>query len=961
MTDENFKTCIQFTYSHLKYHRFLSVNSHEIKREVDGICEKLRFSNFHDTEKKFKRLVEETVTHELAVNHYEKDVIYGIISLLTTLAYDPINNLKSKLLKGQDVIVSKPASVKVPPKTSDMFINSLLKDNFKLQRNEADSDLSEWTDSDDEDCDEKSLSDESEDEKQVSPLKACITGSLKPPEKPSVFKTVTVADPEKWLTENIQNSWWNDECTSISVTSSHPAANFCKLWQKHLSDKSLGFIKPRPVSLIPEYCLLREIFWMFSNPVSCKFFIVGEDEISLRPDVSMPSTMPESLNIFLSDFLRNLNLMQRLKVACIKSYQLATLSHTIQTYFNVVQSKLDQIIEFMLEEEETVKSQKESYTIVKLHNKLRPHAKMLEMLWNIHSTSVLDNDKYPPHICSCYLLASLNNHVQSSCKKEKKNLAIVLLMTCLRPFFEIFEIWWTEARLDDLKHEFLMEKNAENEFEQRLLAKSKEKSFYLNDAISKTITDDSIIALMMNYSLKACFTLDIISQLDRVHEMRQTVNDSTPIYDEFLNRINEEIQKFAQPKQTVLESKTCEPEVKTNSKLLNNQSLVNDIKSGMLANGDELLLLAFQSTFDRLTQTPFKTSETPQLDLYDVLNDASDFILLPLERSIDRIIHDLLLKKIAVAERFVMNIYFNEFNVQQNLKEIRKVFFLESNELTNFFCQKLFPQMDAGESLWANPYLLTVALNDVISMNYQNTSTLFSVEVKRNFKPSMLEAVDDLTLHFNVNKNLVNVFTPSSIKKYNEGKLSRFQFSFEAKFKVSSIAFRFLLKIKWGQRILNCLLYPNFFKHRAPYAKMQMIDLVIKRLSLTRFAMQHSINSLHNHLMVMLQGLSHQLDVKVSKAQNLSELICYHESFVDAFHGKCFLGADSSNTFGIIIEMLKLTKVLKDEWRNVTAFAALDESGCIETISLGDLNNNTLEIEKAFGVCEYQLKVLLDI
>lgn len=140
-----------------------------------------------------------------------------------------------------------------------------------------------------------------------------------------------------------------------------------------------------------------------------------------------------------------------------------------------------------------------------------------------------------------------------------------------------------------------------------------------------------------------------------------------------------------------------------------------------------------------------------------------------------------------------------------------------------------------------------------------------------------------------------------------------------------------------------------------------MIDLVIKRLSLTRFGMQHSINSLHNHLMVTLQSLSLQLDAKVRKARNISELISLHESFVGVFYDKSFLGESSKLFYGINIEMLKLAKVLKDEWRNVTAFAALDDVGSIDTISLEDLNTNTIEIEKAFGACEFQLKVLLDV
>jgi hypothetical protein len=178
---------------------------------------------------------------------------------------------------------------------------------------------------------------------------------------------------------------------------------------------------------------------------------------------------------------------------------------------------------------------------------------------------------------------------------------------------------------------------------------------------------------------------------------------------------------------------------------------------------------------------------------------------------------------------------------------------------------------------------------------------------------------------------------------------------------LSSPVFRFLLKIKYAQQILNKLRFPNFFKHRSPYSKLQLMDLVIKRLALTRFAMLHTINSLHNSLMVMLKSLSLQLDSKVAKCRNISQLIACHEAFVEAFHAKSLLGPETANVTGIILETLKLAKVLKEEWTTVTAFAALDDAGSVESISLQDLDNNAMEIEKNFGVCEYQLKVLLDL
>lgn len=712
-------------------------------------------------------MVEECITHDLAVNHYEKDVMFSVLNLLTNLAYDPINNLKEKLLSGQEIITFKPIPARGPTLASDTFISSLLKDNFKLQRHDTDSDLSEWTDSEDEGVDEEQR-ELTDDKNETSPANFKIASSLSPPKRPVVIKTVKIENSAKWLLKNIQHSWWSEGITSVDITSSHPTANFCTLWQKHLCDKSLGFIKPRPLSLITEYCLLREIFWMFHNPVDCKFFKINENEIILQPNVTLPSTMPESLHNFLADILRSINLMWNLKSQCRKADQSSTVTHTMETYFNAIRKILDDIQEFILEEEATVKEQQVTYTVLILHNKLRPHAKMLEMLWSIHSNSTLSEDKFPPHVCATHLLASLNNHVKTSCSKEKKNLAIKLLISCLGTYLEIFEIWWTEARLDDLKQEFLMERVKENDFDMiqpRLLVKCKDKSFYLNDSVSKTIRKDSIIEAMLRYSKKAGFTMNIISKLDRIHEMRQIVNDSASLYVEFVKRIREEIKKFSQIK--AVENEKIEPK-QVDKKLQRNRKLVEDIKSGMLANDEHLLLLSFESTFNQLTKDNSKCQEAEEEDLYKVLNKATEFLLLPLERSIQQILNELLDKKISIAERFVMNIYLHEYQVDHHLQEIRKVFFIESHELTTFFCLKLFPQMDADESAWANPYLLTVALNDAINSRQQG-SLMFSVEVGMGLHRSVLDSVDDIALYYNVNKSLEIVFTPQVMKKYNEG------------------------------------------------------------------------------------------------------------------------------------------------------------------------------------------------
>lgn len=168
------------------------------------------------------------------------------------------------------------------------------------------------------------------------------------------------------------------------------------------------------------------------------------------------------------------------------------------------------------------------------------------------------------------------------------------------------------------------------------------------------------------------------------------------------------------------------------------------------------------------------------------------------------------------------------------------------------------------------------------------------------------------------------------------------------------------MKIKYSQIILNNLRFPDFFKNRLPYASYQLIDIVIKRLSITRFGILQKINYLYSHLMTMIEGLSMMLDRKVQEVSSVSELISLHENFIDAVYRNSLHCPESLRFQDVIIETLKLAKVVKDEWRNVDAFAALDESGNLDSASLYDLDKNAIEIEKTFGVCEYQLKMMFD-
>lgn len=535
----------------------------------------------------------------------------------------------------------------------------------------------------------------------------------------------------------------------------------------------MGFIKPQPVSLLTEYCLLREIFWMFINPVDCKFFKLEDDVISLRPNVSMRSTSVESLQLFLVDFVRALNINYNLKKDIEKSFK-NSLSHTLEKYFKLVQNFMDEIVNFLLEEEEIVKERDETYTTITLHNKMKPHFKMFEMLWDIHKNCVLSEEKFLPHIRSSYLIANLNFLIQNAACKEKKNLCITFLITCLKTYFDIFEVWWTEARLQDLQCEFVVEKIASNVealeiIQPRLFEKNKERSFYINDSISSRITSDPIISVMRYFASEASFTLEIISKLDRIHEMKQIGNgDAKTLYEKFIEKVKEEIAKYSS--NAIKEEKQVASSTKSESQV-KNQKLIDDIRSEMIAEGDELMLQIFSSTFESLMGKNEEVVVESPLNLFGLLNSSTDSLLLPIEQLTDRIIKELLARKISIAERFVMDIYINEFMVEQTLQEIRKVFFIESSELMNYFTMKLFPQMEAGDNSWANSYLLTSAFNE--ALGGRASSIQFLVQMNRkNSLTSVLDAIDEMAIYVSMthHQNLDNIFTSRAIRKYNEGK-----------------------------------------------------------------------------------------------------------------------------------------------------------------------------------------------
>lgn len=179
-------------------------------------------------------------------------------------------------------------------------------------------------------------------------------------------------------------------------------------------------------------------------------------------------------------------------------------------------------------------------------------------------------------------------------------------------------------------------------------------------------------------------------------------------------------------------------------------------------------------------------------------------------------------------------------------------------------------------------------LDDIICDKFPELSSLFRLEINSVFRcrtTKVVEAVEELVVTYNLSRELAHIISAEDIKSYNK-------------------VFCFILKVKWGITTLEKLQFPRSHKRRIPYAKFEMIDLIMRRLEQLRFWMMYAIQSVHFHLMThVLQSMGEQLDIKINNCVNLKEMEMVHKSYLSTVCEHCFL-VDSVNNIKTGVEQV---------------------------------------------------------
>lgn len=412
-------------------------------------------------------------------------------------------------------------------------------------------------------------------------------------------------------------------------------------------------------------------------------------------------------------------MMQTLK-NCISSIYISdscTPSKTLESYAANLKLLLEPLIQTLLNFEKRLINPKdfEINTVISLLDYCRETFEQLQRIYNLHEKVFLNLNQHPPHIYSAYLLSSLVNCHRDSSNAAESNLAISLFLSSLEIFCNIIDTWWTEGRLDDWLHEFIVERlcfkykfmhfinykyfnyrvnSTTHAITVRPYYKDKEKSFFVSNHISKIISNNSIFCLLLEHSLEAGCTLNLLYEINRIGDLSNACEAiEGKLYQVFIKDVLSFIEKMQGTSATddELDSK---PQIEQQPKPSTSQTQVLN----QLSTKDEFLLLAFSLNMESESKDECDTfasnnegTNTNALYIYKQLQKSNS--ILPLEEGILNALSRILKKRIAFANSFVMQLYKEEFDVLRHLQNIRKVLLLEASDLMHQFYAKLFSQV----------------------------------------------------------------------------------------------------------------------------------------------------------------------------------------------------------------------------------------------------------------------------
>lgn len=464
--EENFVRSEQFVLSNLLYHHCLAVNSHAVRRSLDGLALKFTVHGQHQRTARLKTLVAKFLALPFFKDHYETDLEWSLLSLLLHLSNSPTQVPLGEGAGEQQ----RPLAPLEESQLQQVDWAAYLKEDEPEYQLGPEEPLSDWSGDDDENGSEGSEETESPDRQPCTEPFALPT----PAEAPSPIPGLVLTKPptsrlrtleqlhraKSWLSAKTHLQYWGPKKPHELPASKHPLANVAKICR---DSGTSGSGERQCCQQLSEWSVMREVVWSLMCPVSSYVFVSSEEgRFSVREGVTISSLTPcasQSMLEYLCEPLQQLRTLD-LFLLCHSTPCLdPPTPSTVMAYTSGLQHWRQAFTQHLRDLEDTIKGQESSGTLLWLEGEVLPWLRAVAILHTLHSKAFA----LPPHASSrsvaVRLLGCVCEAVESAGEERVRGVLLRLLLHTFRPYLSIMHTWLTDGALTDHAQEFIIHRD----------------------------------------------------------------------------------------------------------------------------------------------------------------------------------------------------------------------------------------------------------------------------------------------------------------------------------------------------------------------------------------------------------------------------------------------------------------------------------------------------------------------
>uniref|UniRef100_H2Z0W0 Gamma-tubulin complex component n=1 Tax=Ciona savignyi TaxID=51511 RepID=H2Z0W0_CIOSA len=824
---ENFQSCMEYSLSNIRYHRFLDADGHRIARQIDGLHDKFVIHSKPEKAVRIKKMFHQFqntgITDKIPPNSQVHD---RLMSILLHLSDHPINHAYVKPKK------------RIQIEHRDAFNWGA----FLLEGEDRPT------------C--SSSSDESESENAVVDT---VPRTINHIQQTSTTKqTVVRITPleDEVVLPTVVSDYWNFNKSSYEVHTEF--LSMCSLKNVKSSKADLNQLK--------EMHILREVIWLLSGHDNLFLFPNKGNQYTVSDNSYLNHLTQNSFNQSLLFFVEHANFLKLVRTF-INSVS-SQVCLTYQAFAETLRSYIKWFDTDLMAIENKVKSQEHTFLIGDMFDSLEFHFEVISQLKEVYDSSLgLDKPTEANSVKASRLLSTLYSAFVTESlielpaqdkSRTRLHVFLKLWVESIKPYLDICDDWITSGVLNDLHNEwFLCRVNT--------VPDCRNASFWQNAVVPAVDNISTLLPWLkcvVDIAVIGGKSMEIIQTLNMLYKDDDTSSS--------INLPKHPRQKlFASFQDNLL------------SMLFNeNEDKVTETQAVKYLTNDKPEKEMLSESLELLFSTSCFTERTVESNkFYRPFASRS-----PLSVLIERSIFPLLEIKCEYASSSLLRIFRSRFGLSTYLNTYHNFYLMGWGDVMHTFSTEIFKLLHQRTVLNDDPVSLNIILQESMAIRSLPSPGVFVLlNMDRNLKDGgllgrekkmlpgvhqLIQATDCIELQCPVEWPVNIVITEESTVTYKK-------------------LFSYLMRIN---RALFCLEQLKFATIYLEKENSMEVKMKAHRLSLLRHKMLYLLQQWHGYIMTsVIQSEKHTFLIAMEEAKSLDNIIDAHNKFLKCVCTLCLL------------------------------------------------------------------------